>query len=94
MIFFSPFKRQVEVGLKYSLRHFFQFDSMGNSTGLGKVELTVAHVAGIIQKRASCQPGSAGMKGAAVGQWWDPSGNCLSFQVYGMKLPLFKSHFT
>lgn len=53
MIFFSPFKRQVEVGLKYSLRHFFQFDSVGNSTGLGKVELTVAHVAGIIQKRAS-----------------------------------------
>lgn len=54
MIFFPSFKKTGRGRSEILPEAFFQLDSVGSSTGLGKVELTAAHVAGIIQKRASC----------------------------------------
>lgn len=55
MGFFSSFKKTDRSRSEILTEaFFFQLDSMGSCTGLGKVELTAAHVAGIIQKRASC----------------------------------------
>lgn len=54
MIFFSSFKKTGRGRSEILPEAFFQLDFLGSSTGLRKVELTAAHVAGIIQKRASC----------------------------------------